>query len=617
MCNFVKNMPCMLADARLSMLSDRLGTDAGTDEVLMYRDPYIGFWHRVGGKYVRDMVDRTCMAMLRSGIGRHDRIMVLSENMPECIYVSLAAYKMGVTVVPVFAGTSVARLEGLVRLTQSALLFAGGQEQYDMAAQLYGRDGMKLRIVAFDPEVAFNRWDGTTVRFEAFTKVSKRNMPEFPAVGPDCIADIIFTSGTTGEPKGVAITHGMYSSAFRANAGVVRVEKGWRVLEYLPYSHVFERAWAFFCLMCGATLAINRQPSHLQRALTEIRPDAMCCVPHFWEKVHEVVVAAIEGESGQKRELYERSLETGRRYNVEYRAKGIEPPAELAAEYAAVDKEVFAMLRRRTGLENARLLPTAGAVVSKEIEIFVRSCGLPIMVGYGLSETTATVSCDDFTKPCTPGSVGRIIDGMEIAFGKDNEIMLRGNTVARSYYRNREADGKAFSDGWFHTGDTGRMENGELFITGRLKHLMKTSNGKYVAPEQIEAAMNADPLIRQTVVVAEGRKFVSALIVPRCPLPDSVKALRELKKAIWQHVEEKQKNQPPYCQIKRILLLGETLTVRNGCLTSTLKIRRGFVEQKFADEINTIYDNKKYRRYDNLRTTERNTDTGRSPRALP
>lgn len=593
-------MPYMLADIHLSSLSDHLGTKCAEREILMYRDPYIKFWHRVSGRYVCEIVERICLAMLRRGIHPRDKIVILSDNMPECIYVSLAAYKAGITVVPVYAGTSLARLEAIVKLTEAHVIFAGGQEQYDIAAQLYNRPCKLSRIITFDPEVVFRRKDLTTVRFDEFTHLSCNRPVYFPLPGNNDIADIIFTSGTTGEPKGVAITHGMYAAAFRANARAIRVDEGWKVLEYLPYSHIFERSWAFFCLMCGATLAINRQPSHLQRAMVEIRPDAMCCVPHFWEKVYEVVNATIVNESPQMRKWHEHCLETGRKYNVDYRAQQLEAPAELAAEYAKCDRETFLPLRQRLGLENAKVLPTAGAVVSREIETFARSCGLPIVVGYGLTESTATVSCDVLNEICTAGSVGRTIDGLHVAFGENNEILLRGDTIANGYYRNVAATNAVFVDNWFHTGDAGCLVNGELYITGRIKQLMKTSNGKYVAPEQVEAALNSDPAILQTVVIAEGRKYVSALIVPAPETTAKFSAPSDLRRMIWERIAEKQKNLPPFCRVKRFMLLPGALTTDNGCMTPTMKIRRDVVAKKFAELIEIIYDNKKYKTYDNL-----------------
>ncbi len=591
----------MFLGVPLSSLSGALAAKYGYRTTIMYRNPYVCFWHNVSAMYVDEMANRLCNAMLMAGVGRGDRVIVLSENMPECIYVSLAAYKAGIVVVPVFAGTCLARLESIVRITGARLVFAGGAEQYVMAAGLYAKCPTVKRIVVFDPEVAMRKNDMTTRHIAEFVKNARTSIKLNIAQPCDNdAADIIFTSGTMGEPKGVVITHGMYSAALKENAGRIKVGEGWKVLEYLPYNHIFERAWALFCLQCGAVLVVNRQPSHLQRALREIRPEAMCCVPHFWEKLRQAVYAHIASQPAHIREAREKALETGRLRNADfvYRKKPV--PENLEREYAECNKTVLSMVRREAGLENARVMPTAGAVVAKDIEEFARACALPMLVGYGLTETTATVSCDDFSQSITPGSVGRTIGGPEMKFSEGGEILLRGKTVANGYFNNPVATAEAFRDGWFHTGDAGRIENGELFITGRIKQLMKTSNGKYIAPEQIEAAMNADPMIAQTVVIAEGRKFVGALIVPERTAGEHAGNTAENRRAIWERIEKIQECLPPFCRIKRFMLINEPLTVDNGCLTPTLKIRRNVVEQKYAKEIETIYDNKKYKIYDNL-----------------
>lgn len=591
----------MFLGAPLSLLSGVLAEKFGRETVLMYRDPYVCFWHSVSASYMNSMVCRLCNAMLMAGVNRGDRIMVLSENMPEYIYVSLAAYKAGMVVVPVFSGTSRERLETIAKITESRLLFAGESEQYAMAATLYGACPALKRVIVFDSEVSLRKGDMTSRHMNGFLKnVSAHIAQPMPQPRNDEAADIIFTSGTTGEPKGVVITHGMYSAAFKANAEKIKVGEGWKVLEYLPYNHVFERAWSLFCLQSGAVLVVNQRPSHLQRALREIRPEAMCCVPHFWEKLRQTVYTQIASQPRAIAEVWERCLDVGRRRNVDFAGKGKPVPEDLEREYRMCNKTALSMMRREAGLENARVMPTAGAVVAKEIEEFARACSLPMLVGYGLTETTATVSCDDFLQTVTPGSVGRTISGISLKFGENNEILLRGDTVAHEYFRNPEASKETFRDGWLHTGDAGCMENGELFITGRIKQLMKTSTGKYVAPEQIEAAVNADPAVAQTVVIAEGRKFVGALILPAKTLTGADVAPTDVRRRIREVVEKRQENLPPFCRIKRFMIITEPLTTDNRCLTPTLKIRRDAVARKFSEEIETIYDNKKYRKYDNL-----------------
>lgn len=586
----------MAAHATLSSLSDTLATRRAGSTVMMYRDERHSFWREVGGRYAAAAANSIARAMLRAGVRHGDRVIILADNMPECIYTSLAAYRIGVTVVPLFAATTAAVAEAAVRLTEARLIFVGGQEQYDIAIAVCGKGSTTLRgIVAFDPDIRLSKGDRATKRLSALLANFSGSPLRLPYANASDTADIIFTSGTMGEPRGVEITHAMYEAGFEANARVVRLTDGWKALEYLPYSHVFERAWAMFCLRGGLTLAINRRPSHLQRSLREVRPEAMCCVPHFWEKLHQAVEMEKAKLPAAERQMVSHSLEVGRRRNVEFIDRQLPVPEDLEREYRECDARVLGEIRRRAGLENARLMPTAGATVTRQTVEFARACGLPILVGYGLTETTATVSCDDFGKPRTPGSAGRPISPVELRFGERDEIQLRGATIARGYFRNPGATRQCFdSDGWFMTGDAGHMENGELFITGRIKMLMKTSNGKYVSPERLESMMNADPAISQSVVVAEGRKFVGALIVASPLLSQSAHSPGEARKIIGEHIGRLQADVPPYSRVKRFVIIGEPLTVANGCLTSTLKVRREAVAKRFASEIETIYDNRKY-----------------------
>lgn len=564
---------------------------------MMYRDERHSFWREVGGSYASAAANSIARAMLCVGVKRGQRIIILADNMPECIYTSLAAYRIGVTVVPVFAATTPAVVAAAVKLTEAKLIFVGGQEQYDMAISVCANNGggTLKGIVAYDPEVRLRKCDHTTRRFAELVDAFDGRQLALPYANATTTADIIFTSGTMGEPRGVEITHAMYEAGFKANAHVVGLMEGWKALEYLPYSHVFERAWALFCLRAGVTLAINRRPSHLQRSLREVRPEAMCCVPHFWEKLHQVVEMEKAKLPAEAQKDVDHCLEVGRRRNVEYADRQRPVPEELEREYRECDARAMAEIRRLAGLENTRLIPTAGATVSRQTVEFARSCGLPILVGYGLTETTATVSCDDFSKPRTPGSAGRLISTVELRFGERNEIQLRGATIARGYLHNPGATQQCFSnDGWFRTGDAGHMENGELFITGRIKMLMKTSNGKYVSPEKLESMMNGDPAISQSVVVAEGRKFVGALIVASPLLRQIAHSPGEARAIIGKRIERLQADVPPYSRVKRFVIINEPLSTDNGCLTPTFKVRREAVAKRFANEIETIYDNRKY-----------------------
>lgn len=595
----------MACSAQLSSLASVLAETNPDGAALMYRDAFVNFWHTVSRRYVSCMAMRSAAALKAAGVKRGESIMIYSDNVPECIYVSLGAYAEGIAVSPVYGETGLASLGAMARTVRARVVFAGRQEQYNLAASMYAACDSVLRVVTFDNDVEFYKGDCMSRHFDDFVEGFA---PAEPAgePAPDDVADVIFTSGTTGQPKGIPITYGMYDAALKANSRRVKVQKGWRVLEYLPYCHVFERTWAFFCLIGGAVLVINRQPSHVQRAMREIKPDAMCCVPHFWEKVYGVSNNYVEHCPQREREQIVHAVKVGYKRNVEYALLRKEVPRDLEEEYVRCDKSQLSVFRQRIGLERAKLLPTGGAVVAPQVERFVRACGLPLLVGYGLTETTATVSCDDFSKLCSTGSVGRVIDGLELKFGNNGEILLRGATVTSSYLTERGAV-PALKDGWLHTGDAGRLsESGELYITGRIKHLLKTSNGKYVAADWLESIIDSDPYIARSFVIAEGRKYVAALIMPDRRKLEGIAAAKGLRAAtfadlcampevtafIGKRLESMQSSVSPFSRVKRFVLLPEGFTSENGCLSAVGKLRRDVVARLYAKKIDAIYNDK-------------------------
>ena len=287
-----------------------------------------------------------------------------------------------------------------------------------------------------------------------------------------------------------------------------------------------------------------------------------------------------------------------------YKSKGITPPLGLAMKYKLYDRTIIRLLRKTLGLERANFFPTAGAAVSPEVERFVHAVGINMIVGYGLTESTATVSCDHVDKPITLGSVGRLIDKLEIKIGENDEILLRGKTITPGYYKKETATREAIdADGWFHTGDAGYLKNGELFLKERIKDLFKTSNGKYIAPQMIESKFVIDRFIEQVVIVADKRKFVSALIVPAKDALQryaaekgiSVDTYAELcqhpkiVKMVAERIETLQQDLAHYEQVKRFTLLAKPFTMEAGEMTNTLKIKRRVVYEHYAAQIDKMY----------------------------
>ena len=594
----------MKDDALLAFIPDHLASVNRTAAVLMYRDAYSAFWHTVSAGYMLAVVRRTARALLSVGLGRGSRVIILSENRPECFYTSFAAYRIGAVNVPLMSDMSAEGVAEALRATGARLIMAGSQQAYDAALAACRLVRRHIRIVTFSRSVKPVRSDRTTVTFAAFTEPFRAaGLSIAPPTGSD-EADIIFTSGTTGRPKGAVITHSMYEAAIRNNRRRLPDVRGWHVLEYLPLSHVFERAWALFCITGGAVLALNRQPSHVQRSMREIRPEAMCCVPRFWEKYIEAVDRYADKAAADERALMQDAIRTGETYNADYRYMQRPAPPELETAYRRADATVLRRIRTTAGLERAKLLPTAGAVVPEALVRRIRSYGLPILVGYGMTETTATVSCDDFRRPCTPGSVGRVTDGVQLTIAPDGEILVRGGSVTKGYYHRPLETAQAIdSEGWFHTGDAGYLKGGELFLTDRIKNLYKTSNGKYIAPQLIESALVVDRYIDQVMVIADRFKFVSALIVPDyallkryadrhgipCADRQELCSSPRIHAFLEARIARLQTGLADYEKVKRFALLTRPFSIERDELTNTMKMRRDKIFDHHIRTIESLY----------------------------
>ena len=419
------------------------------------------------------------------------------------------------------------------------------------------------------------------------------------------LMNILYTSGTTGEPKGVMLRYSNYNEIFRVHDDLLSTLTDHDVsLNFLPLTHIFEKAWTYFCLHRGTLVCVNLRPAEVQQSLREVRPTVMCSVPRFWEKVYQGVHERIANESPLRRALMLNALKVGREHNLDYVRLGKTPPLMLRMKYKFYEKTIYALLKKTIGLENGNFFPTAGAAVSDEICEFAHSVGLNMMVGYGLTESTATVSLyhvQDFEI----GSVGNIIPGLEVKINENSEILLRGKTITDGYYKKPRATAEAFdADGWFHTGDAGYLHDGHLYLTGRIKELFKTSNGKYISPQALETRLTIDRYIDQIAIIADRRKFVSALIVPVYEYVKeyaarkniSYNSMEELLKhpkilALFQaRIDTLQQQFAHYEQVKRFVLLPRPFSMEQGELTNTLKLRRAVVAEHFKDVIDKIYE---------------------------
>ena len=600
----------MQTNCHLSVLIHEQAKNYGSKLALTYRDFGSLKWKSVSWEYFSAMVKQVSNALLNVGVGVQENIGVFSQNTVQYLYTDFGAFGIRAVTVPFYATSSEEQIRFMINDAEIRILFVGEQEQYDKAHRIFPLCPTLERIIIFDSSVRISNDDPNAIFFDDFMKLGEQ-LPRqteveklYAQASFDDICNILYTSGTTGDSKGVILTYGQYHAAFEANHQAVPVTEEDVVMNFLPYTHVFERGWAILCLTEGARLVINTYPKEIQETLREIHPTCMSSVPRFWEKVYVGVKAKIDSASGAKRALFRKALQVGRRHNIEYLSHGRRPPLYLAMEYAFYNKTVFSLVRKQLGLENAHFFPTAGATVSPEVEEFTHSIGINMMVGYGLTESLATVSNDHLGEPYTIGSVGRPISSIQVKIGENDEILLKGPTITRGYYKRDSLTAASFDEeGFFRTGDSGYMKDGELFLKDRIKDLFKTSNGKYIAPQMIESKLLVDKFVEQVAVIADERKFVSALIVPVFPLLEGYAEEAGIKYSsheelcanpkIYRMMEERletlQQGLASYERIKRFTLMPKPFSMADGELTNTLKLRRNVLAKNYKKEIDEMY----------------------------
>lgn len=601
----------MQVKSHLSVLIHDLANKYGDKTALTFKKFGSDKWQSVSWNQFSLRVKQVSNALLNIGAKPHDKIAVFSQNCVHYLYTDFGAYGIKVCSIPFYATSSEQQIQYMITDGQVRFLFVGEQDQYDKAHRVFALCPSLERIIIFDSSVRISTHDPAALYFKDFIKLGE-NLPRqtevealYQSASMDDMANILYTSGTTGDSKGVMLTYGQYDAALRANDEVVPVSEKDRVINFLPFTHIFERGWAYLCLSEGAQLFINTYPHEIQESMRQIHPTCMSSVPRFWEKVYIAVKAKMDEAGSVQKKLFYHALAVGRKRNIEYIANGKRPPLTLELEYKIINKTVLSMVRKQLGLEHPNIFPTAGAYVSPEVEEFILSVGIGMVVGYGLTESLATVSCVHLDKKFTIGSVGRPISSIQIKIGEDNEILLKGPTITKGYYHRDTTNAKVFDEeGFFHTGDAGYMKDGELFLTERIKDLFKTSNGKYIAPQQVESLLLVDKFIDQVAVIADQRKFVSALIVPEFRLVEDwarehhiafssredLCANEQVKKMLQERINTLQQQLAYYEQIKRITLLPHHFSMESGELTNTLKIRRPIINKNYQAEIDKMYE---------------------------
>lgn len=578
---------------------------------IKYRDFSEKKWRDMSWIRFSENIMKAAQAMAELGIEPNDRVAIYSQNMKEYLITDFGGYANRAIMVPIYATSSPAQVEYIVNDAAIKVMFVGEQFQYNNAFIVQQKSQILKKIIIFDRNVVLKPEDKTSIYFDDFIRSGENSHAEVAVsirmkeVNGEDTACIIYTSGTTGEPKGVVLKHESFMEIFKIHQErLITTSDKDLSMNFLPLAHIFERAWTSFALYMGMTIAINQDAKEIQKSIKQVRPTIMCSVPRFWEKVYEGVSEKINSSKGLMKWVYTDSIKTGRKYNLEYKNKGRRAPLCTRLKFWFYNNTVFRILKTVIGIENGNIFPCAGAPISDHINEFLHSVNIPLVVGYGLTETSATVSfcpLDTFKI----GSVGTVMPGIEVKIDSSNdEILVKGKTVMKEYYNKPEETAKVFTeDGFFRTGDAGTYIGGVLTLTDRIKDLYKTANGKYIAPQAIETRLGVDKYIDMICAIGDERKFVSALIVPNyAALEEWAKTEKieynniaellstcQLNAMLAARIESLQADLTSYEKVKRFTLLPDPFTMDGGELTNTLKMKRKAIAEKYKTLIDQMY----------------------------
>lgn len=545
-------------------------------------------------------------ALLEMGVNVQENIGIFSQNTIDWSLADIASLQLRAVTVPLYATSSVEQAAYILNDANIRILFVGDQKQYDIVSELLALCPLLEHIIVFNSDVVLNENTPSCYLENLISPLQFQHDDVLKQRIEECRLDdlftLIYTSGTTGEPKGVMLDYTCLASQLYLHDERLSLSDKDVSLCFLPLSHVFERAWSFYVMHTGAVNVYLTDTHAVREAMSEVKPTVMCAVPRFYEKVYSAIQDKVSQASTFRQFIFKWAIKQGekqREAQLNQRQQGF--ISRLCYRFA--DKKVLKPLRQILG-GRVRFLPAAGARLDDAVIRFFLAAGINIKYGYGMTETCATVSCWEENK-YKLGSIGTPLPGVEVRIGAENEIQVRGSIVMKGYFNKPEDTAAAFTeDGWLRTGDAGALDSdGMLFITERLKDLMKTSNGKYIAPQMIEGALGQDRFIEHIAVIADTRKFVSALIVPcfdaleehartlNLKYQDRMELLRhtKIKELFDERLREMQKNFASFHQVKRFTLLAEGFSMESGELTPTLKLRRKIISERYQDEIELMY----------------------------
>jgi long-chain acyl-CoA synthetase len=573
-----------------------------------------GRWHTLSTRELDEKVRLAAMGLYQLGVRAGDHVGLLSENCIEWTIADLGVLNCGAADVPIYSTQAPKQVAYILNDAGIEVIFISNQKQYDRVRDAISACPKLRTIVAFEPIAStINK----ILSFEELLEMGRatdRSEPQLYAalratVRPESIATLIYTSGTTGDPKGVMLTHNNLVSNAITNAGVADLHEGETALSFLPFSHVFERTTIYMYLYAGFSIYYAQSIDTVAQDLLEARPHFMTSVPRLFEKIYARAMEKAE-EGGRVKAAIARWAIAQAKEWAKLVTNGKKPGAILSLKHSIADKVVFTKWRAALG-GRVRGLVSGGAPLSPELALIFYGAGVPIYQGYGMTESSPVITAN-YPGTNRIGSVGKPIPGVTVKIAEDGEILCSGPNVMSGYYNRGEETKSALEkavDGriWLHTGDIGYLDaEGFLFITDRKKDLLKTSGGKYIAPQPLENAIKQSRFVNQVVVIGDERKFPAALIVPQMEAlrayaaqhgiadGDGSELLKQpgIINMMEKEVERCTGDFSHFEKIKAILLIDREMTIENGELTPTLKVRRRIVVDNHKKSIDQLYAEK-------------------------
>ncbi|MDX1530603.1 MAG: long-chain fatty acid--CoA ligase [Rhodothermales bacterium] len=597
---------------------------------LAYRDRQTKAWTDISWEALHEQVMALAGYLHSQGVRTGDRVAVLAENRPEWVVTDLATQMLGAINVALYTTLPASQVAYILRDSGAKVFVVSTGIQLRKAEKVYADCPDLERVVAMaelrkDHPDYVQTWDEAMEAGRAYYAQHQGAIDGLhEAVGADDLCALIYTSGTTGNPKGVMLTHENFCSNAKAALDVIHIGPEDEHLSFLPLCHAFERTAGYTAALAGGCkITYAESIDTVSRDLTEVAPTIMISVPRLFERVYNLIVKSVEEGGPTKQRIFNWAVETGKKV-AQKEADGKQPGLVLKTQYALAAKLVFGKLHEKLG-GNLRFAVSGGAALPKPIGEFFQAAGIKIIEGYGLTETAPVLAANPYDAP-RYGTVGHVLPGVTVGIqsletgellgqlrGEDypsrltteaGEIVAKGPNIMRGYWNNEEATREVIdADGWFHTGDVGRFEEGYLRITDRIKHMIVSKGGKNVYPGPIEDAFKTNPLIDQVMVVGEGREYLTALVVPNYETLESMAREKgwvyDTPEALLQHEDVRQlyddafraysRGAASHERIRGFQFVPEAFTVENGLMTPTMKLRRRQIEEQHADLVDELY----------------------------